>query len=90
MTFAEDIVRVEVAGVIATSQQLQGVVQDYLDCQQRVNEWETHFNNACDNLRTLIESGAETVVIIGHTLYLVSHTHEGFLIVDELVRRGDA
>ena len=90
MTTVADIVRIEVDTAVAKSQQLQGVLRDYLDCAQRLDEWTGHFDNACDNLRTLVAQGTEAIVLFGNRPYVVSHSPEGFIEVDELVRRGDA
>ena len=90
MTTSADIVRIEIDTAVAKSQQLQGALRDYLDTQYRLNEWEEHFTNACDNLCELVARGEEAVVISGCTPFLVRHTSEGFIEVDELVRRGDA
>jgi hypothetical protein len=87
MTVA-DIVRIEVDTAVARSQQLQGVLRDYLDCAQRLDEWTGHFDDACENLRTLVAPGNQTVVLFGDRQYIVSHSPEGFIEVDELVRRG--
>lgn len=90
MMTSTDIVRIEIDTAVVASQQLQGVLRDYLDCQQRIAELDDHFLSSCNNLRGLIEPGSQAVVLFGHQPYMVSHTAEGYLEVDELVRRGDA
>ena len=90
MVTTADIVRIEVDSAVATSQQLQGVLRDYLDSRKRLDEWNDHFGNACDNLRELIAPDTQTVVLFGHQPYLVTHTVTGFIEVDQLDRRGDA
>ena len=88
MVTVEDIVRVEIDYTLAANDQLQGCAIDYLVSQRRLNEWEEHFRNACDNLRTLLSPGEMRISLIGNKVYEVSLDHTGDLRVCELVRKA--
>lgn len=88
MVTVEDIVRVEIDHILVANEQLQGCAIDFLVSQQRLNEWEEHFQNACANLRTLLSPGEMRISLIGNQVYEVSLDHTGDLRVCELARKA--
>lgn len=87
MTTVEDIIRVEIDFHLCASDQLRGVVADYLTCQSRLHEWQEHFDNACENLRTLMSPGEYRISLINNRVIAIAMDQGGEISINELVNR---
>jgi len=87
MMTAEDIVRVEIDFHLHACDQLRGVAIDYLTCQHRLNEWQEHFNNACENVRSLLNPGDYRITLIENRVVAIAMDQDGEISINELVNR---
>lgn len=88
MTTVEDVVRVDIDYALVACDQLRGVALDYLVSQRRLRDWEDHFQNACENLRTLLAPGEMRISLIDNRVYEISRDHADDIQVRELVRKA--
>ena len=64
--------------------QLEGCVRDYLASVEGLNEASEHFDNACDNLRTLLVDAPAVVTTVDGRGYMATVDEDGDLLVKEV------